>query len=84
MKKHLALAALAAAITTTAALAQTSAELNNLDLSSANFQAAVQRAAEQALQAKIDDAEWYQRQNARQAREAADDAIILNHFFNNR
>jgi hypothetical protein len=78
MKKHLRLAALAAAITTTAALAEDPDF--HCDTSSANFQAAAQRAAQQALQAQIDDAEWYQRHNARRAREAAEDAAIMNYF----
>ena len=82
MKKYLRLAALAAALTTTAAFAQDPDF--HCDTSSANFQAAAERAAQQALQAKIDDAEWYHRQNARQAREAAEDAIIFDYYFGDR
>jgi hypothetical protein len=34
-------------------------DATHCDTSSANFQAAVQRAAQDAIQAQIDDAQWY-------------------------
>jgi hypothetical protein len=54
MKKYLAILALAP-------LTASAQDPVLIDLSSANFQAAVHRAAQQALQYEIDDAQWYQR-----------------------